>query len=244
MEPSSRRKEFFMNFSRKTYFLLAACVQAQSASAQSPVAIVEDVKGQIVGLEVMDYLVSGRTFRLAQDETVVIGYLKSCVRETIHGGTVEIGDEQSTVEAGVVERGRIECDAQDMITTSGQPLDSTGYILRDGAGSSERLPEVPRAPGPQFILYGSSPLIELNGRGPLVIARLDTKGEYFNFEIDPDRLQRGLFLDLAVEGKSLSPGGVYGARWQKRLVVFKVDSAARPGATPMLGRLLRLGFTP
>jgi hypothetical protein len=53
---------------------------------------------------------------------------------------------------------------------------------------------------------------------------------------------RGRFLDLAVEGKSLSPGGVYGARWQKRLVVFKVDSGAKPGATPILGRLLRLGF--
>ena len=35
-----------------------------------------------------------------------------------------------------------------------------------------------------------------------------------------------------------------GARWQKRLVVFKIDFAARPGATLILGRLLRLGFTP
>lgn len=233
-----------MKFSRKTYVLFIACVQAHAASAQTPVAIVEDVKGHIAGVELMEYLLPGRTLRLARDDTVVIGYLKSCVRETIHGGTVEIGDEQSTVEAGVVERGKVECDAQDMMATPGQPLDSTGYILRDGAVPNGRLPEVPRAPGPQFTLYGSSPLIELNGRGPLVIARLDTKGEYFNFDINPDRLVLGRFLDLAVEGKSLSPGGVFGARWQKRLVVFKVDSAAKPGATPILGRMLRLGFTP
>src|SRR5260370_11210272 len=172
-----------MTISRKACLLFIACVQAQAASAQSPVAIVEDVKGQIAGLEVMDYLVSGRTLRLKRDEIVVIGYLKSCVRETIHGGTVEIGDEHSTVEAGVVERGKVECDAQDMMTTSGQPLDSTGYILRDGAGASQRLPEVPPEPDPQFTLYGSSPLIELNGRGPLVIAPLDAKGEYFDFAI-------------------------------------------------------------
>ena len=233
-----------MKFSRRTCLIFTACFQAHAVSAQTPVAIVEDVKGQIAGLEVMDYLVPGRTLRLPRDETVVIGYLKSCVRETIHGGTVEIGDQQSTVEAGVIERGKVECDAQDMMATSGQPFDSTGYVLRGGAGASQRLPEAPRAPGPQFTLYGSSPLIELNGRGPLVIARLDTKGEYFNFDIDQDKLLRGRFLDLAVEGKSLSPGGVYGARWQKRLVVFKVDPAASPGPTPILGRLLRLGFAP
>jgi hypothetical protein len=233
-----------MKVSRKTGLVIAVCVQAHAASAQSPAAIVEDVKGQVAGLETMDYLVSGRTLRLTRDETVVIGYLKSCVRETIHGGTVKIGDKQSTVEAGVIERAKVECDAQGMMATPGQPLDSTGYVLRDGVIASERLPKAPRAPGPQFTLYGSSPLIELNGRGPLVIARLDTKGEYFNFDIDQDMLLRGRFLDLAIAGKSLSPGGVYGARWQKRLVVFKIDSAARPGATPILGRLLRLGFTP
>ena len=233
-----------MKFSRKTCLLITVCVQAHAASAQTPVAIIEDVKGQIAGLEAMDYLVSGRTLWLAGDETVVIGYLKSCVRETIHGGTVKIGDKQSTVEAGDIERARVECDAQRMMAAPGQPLDSTGYVFRDIVTASERLPDAPRAQGPQFTLYGSSPLIELNGRGPLVIARLDTKGEYFNFDIDQDMLLHGRFLDLAIRGKALSPGGVYGARWQKQLVVFKIDSAARPGATPILGRLLRLGFTP
>ena len=107
--------------------------------------------------------------------------------------------------------------------------------------ASERLPTAPRAPGPQFTLYGSSPLIELNGRGPLVIARLDTKGEYFNFDIDQDMLLHGRFLDLAIAGKSLSPGDVYGARWQKRLVVFKIDSAGRPGATSYPGTAVEIG---
>ena len=149
-----------MKVSRKTGLVIAVCVQAHAASAQSPVAIVEDVKGQVAGLEAMDYLVSGRTLRLTRDETVVIGYLKSCVRETIYGGTVKIGDKQSTVEAGVIERAKVACDAQGMMATPAQPLDSTGYVVRGGVTASERLPEAPRAPGPQFTLYGSSPLIE------------------------------------------------------------------------------------
>ena len=219
-----------------------ACFYAHTGFAQSPVAIVEEIKGNIPGLEAMDYLVPGRTFRLSQDETVVIGYLNSCIHETIHGGVVEIGSKQSLVEKGVVERTKVECDAQDMMMTDGQALDATGYVLRGGATVQDELPKVPRAPAPQFTLYGAAPLIELNGAGSLVIARLDAKGEYLKFEVDRDNLMRGRFLDFAAAGQSLSPGGVYAARWQKRLVVFRIDPAAKPGASPLLGRLLRLGF--
>ena len=232
-----------MTIARRAGLLLVATLaSAFPSAAQTPVAIVEAVKGQVQRLEAMDYLVPGRTFRLSGDDAVVIDYLKSCVRETIRGGEVTIGTEQSAVEQGVVERAKVECDAEDMMAASGQTLDATGFILRDGAGGTERLPTVPRAPAPQFTLYGSAPLIELDGAGPLVIARLDVKGEYLKFDVDRDNLKDGRFLDFADAGQSLSPGGVYAARWQKRLVVFRIDPAAKPGATPLLGRLLRLGF--
>lgn len=233
-----------MNVSIRAHVLALACLQTQSAFAQTPVAIVEEVKGKIPGLEAMDYLVSGQTFRLSQDCSVAIDYLKSCVRETIRGGEVEIGTEQSTVVEGLVQRGRVECDAQDMMATPGQALDATGFVLRGSSTPNEELPTVPRAPAPQFTLYGSAPLIELSGAGPLVIARIDVKGEYLKFDVDQDNLMRGRFLDLAAAGQSLTPGGVYAARWQKRLIVFTIDPSAKPGATPLLGKLLRLGFTP
>ena len=224
--------------------LALACVQAQFALAQAPVAIVEEVKGVIPGLEAMDYLVPGQRFRVSQDETVVLGYLKSCINETIRAGAVEIGNERSTVEQGLVERTTVECDALDMMATSGQTLDATGYVLRGASTPKEGLPAVPRAPEPQFTLYGSAPLIELKGSGPLVIARLDAQGEYLKFDVDPNDLVRGRFLDLAGSDQTLTPGGVYAARWQKRLTVFRIDLSAKPGATPLLGKLLRLGFPP
>jgi hypothetical protein len=234
-----------MTITRRAGLLLVATLaSAFPSAAQTPVAIVEAVKGQVHGLEAMDYLVPGRTFHLSGDDAVVIDYLKSCVRETIRGGEVTIGTDESAVEQGVVERAKVECDAQDMMAASGQTLDATGFILRDGAGGTERLPTVPRAPAPQFTLYGSAPLIEVDGAGPLVIARLDVKGEYLKFDVDRDNLKDGRFLDFADAGQALSPGGVYAARWQKRLVVFRIDPAAKPGATPLLGRLLRLGFAP
>ncbi len=159
-----------MRISRKAWLLIVICAGAPSASAEAPVAIVEDVKGQVTGLEAMDYLAKGRTIRLTPDDAVVIGYLDSCVREAIRGGTIEIGETESKVESGVVERGKVECDARRMIGAPGLNLESTGFISR-GDDGNESLPTVPRAPPPEFTLYGSSPLVELNGGGTLVIAR-------------------------------------------------------------------------
>ncbi|MBI5261150.1 MAG: hypothetical protein HY852_04955, partial [Bradyrhizobium sp.] len=56
---------------------------AASAAAQSPVAIVEDVQGKVQGVEFMDYVAPGKVIKLAPQATVVLGYMKSCWRETI-----------------------------------------------------------------------------------------------------------------------------------------------------------------
>jgi hypothetical protein len=233
-----------MKISRTACLLVIACIGPHSASAQSPAALVEDVKGQVAGLEIMDYLLAGRTLRLGADETIVIDYLNSCVRETIQGGTVKIGLKQSEVQSGAVERETVECDAGKMLTTSGQDLDDAGYVFREAGAAKERLPKIPRAPDPEFTLYGLSPLIELDGSGKLVIGRIDQNGEYFNLDIDEDQLLRRRFLDFATEGRSLTAGGVYGARWKNRLTVFRIDKAALPGQAPILGRLLRLEYAP
>jgi hypothetical protein len=45
---------------------------------------------------------------------------------------------------------------------------------------------------------------------------------------------------LAATGKSLAAGGVYRAAWGAQQVVFKVASSAKPGRTPIVGRLVIL----
>ena len=224
--------------------LLVACAWVQRASAQQLVALVEDIRGQVVDLEVMDYVATGRTFALGPDDTVTVDYLNSCIRETIHGGVVKIGVEKSEVESGTVERVKLNCDAGKMMATWGQQIDNSGYIFRGWRATNERAQNVARAASPQFTLYGSSPLVELNGNGRLIIARLDKKGEQFDLYIDQEKLSRRRFLDFAATNTSLTPGGIYEARWDKRLVVFKIDPAAPSGRSPIIGRLLRLGFAP
>jgi hypothetical protein len=209
---------------------------ATAAGAQTPSAIVEEVAGNPPGVEFMDYVEPGRVIQLGPGDRIVLSYLNSCLRETIRDGAVRVGVDHSEALSAHIERAKVDCEAGKMLGAAGQTSDSASLIIR-----GDRPLTVPQAQDPEFTLYGLNPLVELNGAGKLVIARLDRDGEYFALNVAPNQLLRGRFLDLAAEGKSLTAGAVYGARWKGRLVVFKVDPNARSGQTPIIGRLLRLG---
>jgi hypothetical protein len=222
---------------RTVAFIFGLWMFAASASSQTPVAIVEEVTGNPAGIAFMDYVTAGQKIQLGPDDRIVLSYLNSCVRETIRGGVVTIGRDQSEATSAHVERTKVDCEAAKMMGAVGQSNDSASLILRG------KRPETVRpAPEPEFTLFGLSPLIELRGSGKLVIARLDETGEYFSLQIEPKTLERGAFLDLANDGKVLTAGGVYGVRWNGRLLVFKVDPNAKSSHTPLVGRLLRLGL--
>jgi hypothetical protein len=224
-----------MAFVRLAAFLVGMAA-ATSAGAQTPSAIVEEVAGHPPGVEFMDYVEPGKVIQLGPGDSIVLSYLVSCVRETIRDGAVRVGVDHSEAISAHIERTQVDCEAGKMLGAVGQTSDSASLIIR-----GERPMTIQPAPDPEFTLYGLSPLVELNGGGKLVIARLDQDGEYLALIIDPNQLLRGRFLDLAAEGKSLTAGGVYGARWNGRLVVFRIDPNARSGQSPIIGRLLRLG---
>src|SRR5262249_44718503 len=100
------------------------------AWAQGPAAVVEDVSGKSAGVEFMDYVTPGKVIRLGRQDTIVLGYLKSCWRETIVGGTVTVGTEQSDVQGGKVERTQVKCDAGRMQLSGSQAVQSAGYVSR------------------------------------------------------------------------------------------------------------------
>ncbi len=218
--------------------LTIACLLAGPALAQGPTAIVEDVQGHPAGVEFMDYVEPGRIIRLGPQDSIVLSYLNSCIRETIRGGEIKVGLDHSEAISGAIERVKVDCEAGKMVQAVGQTNDSASLVIR-----GERTRSFKAAEPPEFTLYGLSPLLELDRDGELVIARLDKKGEYLTFDIATKNLARGQFLDLAREDKSLSAGGVYGVRWGGRLTVFKIDPHAQAGQTPIVGRLLRLVST-
>jgi hypothetical protein len=208
---------------------------AAPAAAQPPAAVVEDISGSQSGVGFMDYVEPGKVIRLGPSDSMVLSYLKSCVREKITGGTVTVGGERSDVQAGTVERTTVECDAGKMMLTSQQAKQTASYILRDVGSSVHSLPQL------QFTLYGASPLVEVNRGGELVIERLDQSGE--RYELTVNSTPHGAFYDFASGEKSLAPGGIYRASAGAKQVVFKIDTGAKTGRTPLAGRLIRLDPT-
>jgi hypothetical protein len=92
---------------------------------------------------------------------------------------------------------------------------------------------------PQLTLYGTSPVVEARGRGTLVVERLDLKGERQQIELDGSQ-SKGKFYDFVGANRALAPGGIYSASFGANRIVFQIDAQAKPGATPVVGRLIRL----
>ena len=209
---------------------------ASTARAQTPVALVEEITGKPDGIEFMDYVAPGKVIALGPRDGIVLGYIRSCWRESIRGGTVRVGQDQSEVGGGTVERVKIACDGGRMELAAEQAKQSATSVFRDPKADRPKRATLPR---PQFVLHGLSPVIELKGGGSLLLERLDAAGDTRTIELPAAKLLRGAFADLADIGISLSPSGLYLARAVDQELVFRVDGAAAAGKTPLAGRLLR-----
>jgi hypothetical protein len=200
---------------------------ATAVVAQAPVAVVEEVGSRTTGLEFMDYLITGRTIRLAADERLVVGYLKSCWRETIVGGIVTIGAEQSVVQDGRVQRSRVLCDTGES-TTSKETAVSGAMVFRN---AKQQLPKQ--------TVYSLSPIFALKGTdATLSIERLDKPDG--TISVNTAASPRGDFVDLSQRSILLAAGGSYRARHGRNTVVFKIDASASSEAMSIVGRLVDL----
>ena len=205
---------------------------ASPAAADSPVAVVEDIKGKVTGAEFMDYVTARSVIKIADGGSVVLSYLKSCRRETISGsGTVVVGNEESVVDQAVLKAEKTNCDSNQANATTKDTSGVAATLLRSATSAS--------LPAPQLTLYGASPFVQAKGRGTLLIRRLDLTGERHQIALGGTQL-KGKFVDFAGENVALVPGGLYAASFKSSEIVFRVDAQAKPGATPIVGRLLRL----
>ena len=210
--------------------IVSAILWDMPASADGPNAIVEGIAAPGINLEFMEYVEAGRVIRLGPSGTITLGYLRSCWRETIEGGTVTIGVRKSIVVGGSVRRERIKCD--------GGLLElSTAEKRRSGVMTLRGQPPTVQAqlPESQLTIYGASPVITVaEPGGRVVIERLDKAGKAIEIKM------KGSFVDFAQGKEDLEPGGLYLVRAGGRTVVFKIDPLARPGAGPIIGRLILL----
>lgn len=206
---------------------------AATAMAAGPVALVEDASGPSAQVGVMDYLSEGQTITLPKGASITIGYFASCLRETIDGGIVRIGKSESVVEAGTVAREKVECDGGRMLLSAEQSKKS-GVIAFRGLVPGQKLPE------PQMILYGASPVFEVEKPGPVTVQRLDRAAASIELKPNKKQLYKKRFYDFARLDRTLEPGGLYRVSGGGRSIIFRVDPQAKPGAGALIGRLVRL----
>jgi hypothetical protein len=207
------------------------------APAQSLVAVVEDIRGGPPGVEFMDYVETGKQIQLGSNGRLVLSYLKSCFQETIVGGKVTVGSGWSQVSGGRVDRTQVSCDGGKMQLSYELASKSGASVFRDVRNDKKSAVEPPR---PQFILHGASPMVEIKRGSKAVIERLDQTGERFEIPGAGRPVHDGRFYDFAEDSKELAAAGIYRATIGSKQVVFQVDANAKPGKTPIPGRLLRL----
>ena len=104
-------------------------VAAVEGAAQRPVAVVEKVTGKVVGVEFMDYVTPGKVIKLGPQGSIVLEYMTSCWRETITGGTVVVGVEQSLFHLSKVEGVKADCDRVGQPVTE-QQREMAGTVFR------------------------------------------------------------------------------------------------------------------
>ena len=214
-----------------SFFVLTGL--ATSAAAEPPVAVVEEVHGKVTGAEFMDYVTPKTVIKLGPTGSIVLSYMTSCRRETITGiGAVIVGTDESMVQFADVKRERVDCDSSRSHETTRETSEVAATVLRTLGSSASAIK-------PQLTLYGASPLVEARGRGTLLIERVDLTGERQQIDLNGNQL-KGKFFDFAGANRTLTPGGTYRATFGTSKVVFRIDPSAKPGRTPIIGRLLRM----
>jgi hypothetical protein len=188
------------------------------AAADDVTAIIEDAPPGS-GLAAMDYVVQGQTITLAKGEVLVVGYLSSCITETIEGGKVTIGTERSVVVGGTITRKKVDCAGNNGLLLSEEQTQQSGVMIS-------------RSLKP-LTINSLQPVFSLSSDGTLSITRQDKSGAPIEIATAGRHI-----IDLAEENIVLESGALYKARLGGKDLTFRIAPGAAPGKTQLLSRLL------
>lgn len=211
--------------------LVAVTLASGAAWAQGKqAAVVEDLTGKVSGVDVFDFLNAGQTITLPAGAKLVLGYMQSCMRETITGaGTVTIGDTGSKVTGAKLQQEQLKCAGANQLAL-GQAGKSAAMVFRGQPGSGRKKADVPE---PSAVLMYTAPAFAVAQPGQLTIERLDVAETVQVFQVS------GKLFDYGKTGKKLDAGGYYRVELNGKSTVFQISLDAGEGAGPLLLRLVR-----
>jgi hypothetical protein len=212
--------------------VLAALAVPTVAFAADPVALIEEAPDNRDDIVFMDFAYSGTHYTLSAGETLVLGYMSSCVRETITGGTVVVGAEQSEVTGGKVSRETVTCDNKVMDLASNDATEAGVAVFRgfspDAAAPSKTPAEIQ---GTVPVLQDLVPIIKMRKPpAPEEIFTITKLGSIEGFSVPIDK--RGI-ADLRKLGVELEAGERYTIGTQTRTLIVEVSYFAVSGGGPL-----------
>ncbi len=196
-----------------------------TAAGAEPAAVVEDYQGGSAKIEIMQLLSPGEKLDLSPKDVLVLGYFTSCIRETIRGGEVTIGSEESAISGGKRKSEDIDCDGGAMISPQPTRKEAAAAVFRKG-NFEKSLPK------PDWTLFGKSPIFKLTKPAKeIVIERLDAEEKIRKLKIS------GLIVDTSRTGISLDPSGLYKISIDRNEFHLKISPLAEDSA-PILSRIV------
>ena len=125
--------------------LVAASISVSWAQAE-PVALIEDISVQRENFQIMDFLDVGTKIDLKGNETLKLGYLNSCIQESIRGGSITVGEQKSFVVGGQVTRKLLTCEGNAKVSaTRNKKGDAGAIVFRNTKKAEKTKPVVEKA---------------------------------------------------------------------------------------------------
>lgn len=197
--------------------LVLAALAGAAHATPARVAVVEDSQ-KTAGLgQIFDMLAENDVIDLAPNETIVLGYTKSCVREHITGGKVVVGRKESTVTGGAVTRETVQCAVNKLALNADESQQSATIAFR----------------GAVKHIYVRQPVVMARKSAGVVVEAIEG-GQTWKVVPKDGR------IDFAAEKIELTPGASYRLKGFTQTVIVEVDPKATSAKTGKLERIVIL----
>jgi hypothetical protein len=147
-----------------------AAIGADAALAQGggqASALVEEIKAAPkAGVDFMDFVYPGQNVDLGVRGELVLSYFANCREETIRGGTVTIGEKQSSVQGGRVAARTRSCDSRKFAATT---------QTAEAGAAVKRLTPFDAKAWAEAALKSRHPIFRWDGEGVVTVRVLETE---------------------------------------------------------------------
>jgi thioesterase domain-containing protein len=200
----------------------ATSLGTMPAVAAGSGAMVEEIDSAVSGVGVLDTLKPGQRIDLRPDRHAVVSYLDSCVRETIAGGVVKIGQSQSDVDGGTVQRETLDCGVKPLVLTNTTQDQSATTVFRPLFDNLVKQ-----------VVADTRPVILAEHATSLELKEMGKEDAPTNLALHNGK------LDLRQAGIQLRPGAIYKLTAGGRETYIKIAPDAQDNG-PLLMRLVKL----